>query len=492
MNGSHTLEHQQTGRLAGLLWLAILLDRTANILNNGFNPDAGYFVGLASQISQGLVLYSELPTAYPPGAALLLSSLGPWLSSATAVFSLWGALHLLNDLLLFQILRRLNHSVQLSWLWVALYETCILHQDGASIVLEPLQIFFQLLSLLLLIGPLHPTRTLLAGLSLGAALMSKQYAILLVPAMLFYVASKADNRSKLVQHLGLFLVALPAPFLFFCAIYRLSPPDIFARLALFNARFNSYSGADQYFVSWQDRLHPQTLLGRFWRGLLHPSMLLYPWIPVAAAMIRWRQSPLHKFLLACFVLSLLPLWVRSFPHYGQLVTPWGVLLLAELYAAVHSAKNKRRLSLWLLVAIGPIMLRNQWVAYRELVHPPRLAQLHLTQQLLQLIPTKSVVAMDNLQWLYPLTGYRPPFHNYGFIDCSPRGQAYLENCDFFLLCQPDNLPASELARRRAWVQAAGLVEIGRLDGQDDYSPDCIQIKLHIFAGKPTSQAPNRQ
>lgn len=471
---------------AALLLFAVLDWLGASALH-GFNDDAGCYVGLAWAMTQGLAPYRDVLWPYPPGGPLMLSLLGDYVCTPYIALSFWYLLSLGNLMLLYLVLVERKHSKTMSAFYAGVYATITIIQDGTAIILEPAQSFFLLLALLISQKWPRLMANFSAGLSMGASLMVKQYSLLVIPALCYFALTRPDPpgpKATRPKQLGLLVAGIATPFLAFALAYGFEVVPLFKNLATFGSGSVGLMGAAAYYDNGELAQHGwATPLVRLLSGLVNPSLYLLPMIVVAIGMRKNLRDPFQATVLTCFVASLLPLLVRTYPHYAQLSTPWGIILTAEF--ASQDLGRFSRPRVWqaaVLVVIFPVFYHNQRDLYRDLQHSTFYGQTNLASEFLKSVPKGQKVALGGLQWLYPLTRTQPPLWRLSQVTCDPNSEKSRDTCDILALYYVEGQDSpQEIKRQIDWVEQGGLVSYKIIEyGNPLQMASGYRGKLHLF------------
>ena len=410
------------GFLALLFGLSALADLAVAIPFAGLNFDAGTYVGAAWAISQGLTVYQDFPLSYPPGVPVILSILGGLTCRSCCVYALVFAIDVLNAVLLYTLMRRLETSRAMSSFLVAVHLTWVIFLDGVGVLLEPFQVLFLLLGLLAMLHARGLRAAALVGVAVGTSIMMKQYSVLFVPAFLAFCLR--DTGSPSPQNVArwrlvlVFGIGLGLPFTLFVLVTGQNFWELFCYLASFGgggSLGHQGQGISQYYRDGLDpRYGPWTPVLALWHRLWMPELGLGPFLVMGLVVTALRRSALHAFLLACFVAGLVPLCFRGFFHYPQLSAPWGILLVARGWVEFAAQRPARQLVLALAcsVLVLPYFIFNQRMAWASCLYPPAYQQIRLAQDIRAAIPQRDAVWMEDLDNFYPLAQKMPTENNF--------------------------------------------------------------------------------
>jgi hypothetical protein len=403
-------------------------------------------------VLQGDIPYQDFPSGYAPGIYYLLALLGEDALRSPITFKLVACLaQTLNSLLVFSVLRRLGTAPPLALLFTAGFGGLTTAAWGMALQLEAFVNLFALLAFWLLLRDPHPVRGAAAGLSMGCALLVKQYALFALPPVLLacllpVTTSRPNTRPTLSggrgAQLATLLVAAPIPYAVFLLGTGLDPVENFLHLATFGSGASGY-GAWGFASMWE-----MLVAGNVGRFLL-PTLLFGAWLLLRVR--SWRVAV----LVTGFVLGMLPLYVRSFDYYVQSALPWSIFVMAE-FARVSGARFRETAAATTLVSVLIVLplLSIIWTPSRVALHPATSIseQIELARQLEEEVEGTEGVLVLNGSWLYTLTRFVPPQKDYAFnvdpeVDDERRSQTR------FAIILGGSGPVNQV---RAWLQEDGM------------------------------------
>jgi len=447
------------------------------LLRAPLNADAGFYLPVARDMARGQTLYRDLPCDYPPAVFEMLSLLGPrWLATPPVVKAVWLLVHAANAVLLFLVLRRWRYRREMAWFSAIVFVTWTMALDGTEIVLEPLANFFLLLAMLGTDRAGRLTSGSIVGFLFGAALMVKQYALLSLPGMLLllmfprgqYEASEprnegtegslsgetADEERRVCRRQSaaaalLFLIAIPVPVVLYALFNGLNVVEFISHMATFGDRVDRYE-----------------VLG--WRGLFvsltsgGAASALSVYLVLAAVLVVIGRRGYHV-ALACGLLATCgALYVRDYPHYVQLPTPWAVLVAVEFTAilARRLAIIQSRAVVVLLILTLPLVprcLASVGVTYRIWRDDAAHAQAAVAEKVAVALPERSDVWVLNAPWLYVLADLEAPEGDYRFVEpgvfsdqrSGDETRQWLKTVPRFVVFAAGDIPAEDVFPRLA-------------------------------------------
>jgi len=438
------------------------------------NPDAGYYAGIGRLVADGYTPYKDIPSHYAPGVYYILSLAGAdALGDPLRLRLLVYAFHFVSAALVLLIARRLGHSLPLACLWAAVFLTWIIRLGGTAVVLEPFVNVFALAAFLATLYLRGALAALAVGLLVGIALLSKQYALLLVPALVLALlrAPRLDGRApagfsagSVLRSLALFGVAVAIPYFLFALTTGQELPGNLIHIATFGraALWSGSIGAGSY--------EARGLGEVIWvfRAASGAFQLVIPVALASVLLVLVRPTATSLVLALAFLSPLAQLLIRTYPHYLQLCVPWGVLVLAQLTAAVLDAPDHRAydadsgdaamssrapalvalLAALLFVPSAYISLLNARYQQSQTSFEE---QVELARQVRAVLPARDDVLVINGTWLYLLADLVPPARNFGFVQ-SPND--YMLGASAHVVLLPfRRFPFDEA---RAWIESSGF------------------------------------
>jgi hypothetical protein len=421
--------------------------------------DAGYYIPLSRLVALGLTPFQDFLSSYPPGAYYICALFGrDWLSEPTLTKTIIGAFHVVNIALFLLVLRSFGHSPLRCYFFAAFFGTWILHSDGAEVVLEPFQNFFLLLATLLLLRAPRLYAGLGAGVLTGAALMVKQYSLLAIPGLVFIALRPWEFRNQYPALLNrrydwpnacLLLIGSAVPFLVFIVTTEQNLLKVFLYLATFGG------GAVEYYSKGQSGPY-RTLIEFMWN-----TKIVLPFVLLAACLLAVDRSWRSITLVALFLGSALPLGIRPFKHYVQLVVPWGVLLVAIFcsrlgqYKFAHQKQLKIVLAILISMPTLVLALRNLNEARLAWAFRPVYRQIGVAKAIEDNLQNRKDVLIIGAPWLFYFMDIHPPHLEYGFVKSSTRHifSGMLDDTKAVILQPTSGFPEVEADR---WLTQAGF------------------------------------
>lgn len=308
---------------AVIVWGLALYLVYASSRNTPVNADGGYFLGTARAIVSGMQPYSpSLELWYPP-VSLYLYSIPIWFGvnaqDPTLIFVFQHTFTLLSGVLLARIAAQFCAISPLPWVVGGSYVILSILFEGQYIVLEPFTVFFILVSLW---GALRADygSALLSGVSLGVAVLCKQYAVFAVAPVM--VALFCNRRT--MWYRGALLLT-SAAFTF----------AVVVALLFFNG--STVAGLYQGFapVQYLGIKYPRS-------GVVHHFVEKFPilfFTPLLLLFNDSRRSPYLWLSVLGLVGGASFLLVRQWQHYFILFLPFALLLAALLVERLQGWKG---------------------------------------------------------------------------------------------------------------------------------------------------------
>lgn len=417
--------------VGGLSFLAVVILLGFAIAFQPINWDAGFYLTSGRFVSEGLVPNADFPSPYAPGAYYLFAIVEQLFSASPAAHKFFVyAVHLLNSLVFFSVVRKLGHKTKWAAVFAAFFFAWVFTLDGRAIVLEPFQNFFLLMSLYLILQRQDKAGILAGGLMAGCALMMKQSSMFSVlplaliaglPAIILDTGGSLKMDRSGYARLAIFLACLGVPFAVYVAI---TEQNFFAgllSLASFGGRGSSY--VKQYGLS--------QIVSIFLNGNGGQILLLFM-LGISALLVIIAPTRRNFFFVALGGINLLPLLlVRGYGHYVQLFAPWGTLIVAQFVFALArlAVDSKQELARSLVSAVIFLLLLPPFLSsvreFRRVYYNSPIAhQQQLADKVKKVLRERTDTLVVGEPWLYYLADISPPDRDLGFTnslrDLEPR------------------------------------------------------------------------
>lgn len=399
------------------------------------NPDAGYYLTAGKYIVNGLAPFNDFHTAYSPGVFYifaLLEKVGSEFGNYQKLITY--LIHLLNGFLLAVIFLRLNFSKNLAFTGGTLFVLAAFSLDGQAIVLEPFQNIFILSSFLAAISLKYHKAAIISGLFLGFGLMAKQSSMFSMPviAMLiafpfwFQLTTDKEENKGFIKRLSFFGLSISLPFVLFCILTQQSLITAFIKLATLGGKAKSYVGLK---YTLYDVIDTFISVGG-------GSRLLIPMIVVAALVLFFSKNNMHRLLLVGFLFNLMTiLFVRGYPHYIQLLMPWGILLLISLISILNRECKKIE-NIIIMLAIIPFIAPVLSTAHNlriQFSKKPIIEQRELSYSIKTILGNKEKTIIIGDPWLYYTNNIVADEYNLGFIKAAHQIEERINNANFIVV-----------------------------------------------------------
>jgi len=409
-----------------------------------FNHDAGYYLSCAERIYEGSKPYLDFEIHYPPVGIYYFALFRHLLEGDPTLyrFSLLLA-EILSAFLFFLLSGAFIKNMVLRFTGTLLFLLLYLSYDGGFFVLEYFVTIFTITTILFLLRDRKSRLfTLLAGIFFLLAIMSKQYAVVTFPVIVFLLF-KTNNSFPVDYRTG----AMRSVFFiigFFFAFFAIVPflginiGDFISQLT--GAGYGKI-GALKMFVH-----------------LLSLRNMWFVLVFLLGFYMLWRNFLSGTFLLlSLFILNLIPTLVRGYAHYYQLPLPYALILLISIieYYFIEEHGKKRNifenmmmfltglaLSITILFAIHvPVYYSlnkdSQNYLYEKLYskynfNRKTLAEtLGMAKKINEILPVGTRVAVINEPSYSFLCGFRPPEdkNGYRFIGQGSIGEYDLDKID---------------------------------------------------------------
>jgi hypothetical protein len=287
-----------------------------------YGPDTGFYLSYAKDLSLGKNFYTEMSTSYSP---LVMWFYSLWfkyfkVESINVLFVINYFIYFLNAFLIFKIGRFFKTNLALRILFALLFLVVIFNLDGMHILLEIYVLLFVLLVTFILLnyqGKLTPMQLVLLGLLSFLAFYCKQYGLLVIPGVVWYLFR--IHRTRFLKPVVYYSLGLMIPFIILLIIntmyYNLPLKSFVLRLFGMNQNENLPTTGAGYTISGL-RL---TLLHYI---TLFPFLIMV--IFVGGDILRIKKV---QYLIIVSFIASLSLYFAYYPHYFQLIFPFVILLV---------------------------------------------------------------------------------------------------------------------------------------------------------------------
>lgn len=297
-----------------------------------FNYDTGYYLSFAERIYEGLKPYLDFEIHYPPVGIYYFAFFRHLLGGDPTLyrFSLLLA-EIFSAFLFFLLSSFFIKSKALRFTGTLLFLLLYLSYDGDSFVLEYFVTIFTIASILFLLRN-RKSRffTFFSGIFFLLAIMSKQYAVVIFPAIVFLLF-KPDDSHSIDYRAGAirFVVFISGLFVAFLAIVSFLGINIWDFVVQ---------------LSWTDYANLRAM--KMFFSLLSLRNIWFVFVLTLGFYMLWKNFRFGTFiLLSLFILNLIPTFVKVYAHYYQLPLPYALLLLISIieYYFIEGQGKKRNI-----------------------------------------------------------------------------------------------------------------------------------------------------
>jgi len=427
-------EHQLSKYLQRLSLIVVAILITIAFVHAGryaiINSDSGTYLATAEQVAQGKVLYKNMYVGYTPIGIYFFALIKYMFGSQTTYLHyiyLVIAFIFLGGGIIYQLASAISGKKHVGLLAALVYLMLAYKYEGIYIVLEPFVIVFGLGALYCLYKS-QRLRGLyfVAGVLLSCSFLSKQYGMLLVIPMAYYVFFSEEYLKLMLGNMMLFALGLGTPLLIYFGIYEsqygISP-------------WSLIQAWTRYAHSYGERSLTKMLLaaGRFTISSL-PFILL---LGLSIKKVLKRAYLFLQSLLLAYGVLALSLYYQQYAHYFLLLIPLGVLIAVYSGQILWEEKRFRLLILLLLgLNIGLLSVRNLG-AFQEIwqaqLTQARIKQYQLAEEVnLYIPPHKQVLLLTYFHQRLNYLCHFPP------LDALQTGYTFPDN---FSQAQLDTLMA---------------------------------------------------
>jgi hypothetical protein len=292
----------------------------------GVNADAAYYLGSTEMIFDGMLPFRDFCIGYTPLVFYLLLPFRALMGAHpdASIYNFICSIFLISvSFIVYKIAKQISKNTNFSLLLYLLVMILMLTKEGASFILEPFVLFFGLLSIWFLINSGKSwIFTLCAGLSAGAAFMSKQYGLAFIAVNVFYLFLNRQTFKEFVNKTLLItagFMILPVIFAVGFMLSDVSFSQIFEQL--FGNDYGQRNDVVYFYGLAQ-------LLDIF---IVQAFVLLSLFYLFAK---RKQDSVLYFSLIFGVALLTLQFFFATYPHYFILIIPLIIIVLAIVFISV--------------------------------------------------------------------------------------------------------------------------------------------------------------
>lgn len=361
------------------------------------NPDASYYINVSRLILDGKVPFHDFCLGYSPLSFYLMCiPFYFWGISFKCSLVVLYIIHLLNAIIVYNILKKQRISSNWAWYGGLLYLLCCMLFQGMVYVLEPFVLLFGLLAILF-VQKESKLYLLLAGLACSCSFLCKQYGIGFVILACVYIIIHNHYRVQAVKKNCYLFMGFAIGICLFVVSIMLQNIDIPTML-------DELSGSDY---------HKDGMRG-FFLAYIHLFMRITPLlVSIFFALLYYRKFikdsfwqisilGILGFMLACYV--------RLYSHYILLSVPFAVFLIIYTIPQIPNETYKKLyITIVKLSTLIPICL-VLFACYNYYVNDDRCKQEQISELIENYIPKKQTDVFTSFDVLYVslLNLYTPP------------------------------------------------------------------------------------
>ncbi|MEO5356305.1 MAG: hypothetical protein H7844_03280 [Nitrospirae bacterium YQR-1] len=367
------------------------------------NPDGGCYLSVTERLSDGLRPYVDISMNYPPVSYYYYLIFRELIGGGDIIYRFaLLTIEAASSFVLALITKRLFKSTVVSVFSGILFLFFYLAYDGPWFVMEPFVNLFSLAAVFFLLNS-SKAGALASGACLLLSVMSKQYGVLVLPSLLLLIFRKQDGfdvKTGLLRGLllcgGFLLTAL--------VMFQLLHIDV----AIFISKISGHGYEKEGILKMLSALFST-------RGLWFIVVLILP----VVVLLRKFDFNLFIFTFLCLCHTA-PLYVRTYPHYFQLLLPYGIILL--IYAAVKFFFEETSTGNFKKVTAAALILTLTGPAAAALYVPARYAmsfkdkrEIAVTAQKINtVVGQRSAALVINEPQFWYLCNLYPPTHEEGY------------------------------------------------------------------------------
>lgn len=288
------------------------------------NNDGAFYISISRDVLRGAVPTVDVSSTYTPGIYYTIAAVMKLFGSGYSTILLFVyVIQAANTVLLYLLLSRYIQSRLVRIFTCLSYYYSNMLLEGSYFCLEPFQIFFILLGVLLYLSTMRLLYKLpLAGLCLGCSIMYKQYSVLALVAVCASVWFECRRSSPVRQAIFRVLTTLffsAVPYLLFILLTKATVAGSLFSFGFLGDRAITYVSGG--ISGWVQPLE------NFGFSLIRANWLFIP-VLIAVYLRRYYMAnfQLDPIIPALFAVFILPLFVRRYIHYYQLMAPWAYVI----------------------------------------------------------------------------------------------------------------------------------------------------------------------
>lgn len=343
--------------IVSLLIIALALFLIYFALPPIIGDDSGYYLSIIKEIHNGNCYFTEIAVPYNPLSLFIVSL--PHLFLDSVDFRIYLFINILfiiaSSVVLYKILNQFCDDKKLKIIFSLLFITINLSLDSGHIMLEPISVFFQILSLYLYFYYRNKNSTLGflgIGFFIGLSFLAKQYGLfILIPIGIDLIIQKKHFFKKSIL-IGIGLL-FPIIILYSFYIDQVSLNDFITYILGKGGQFDIGSGTG---IDYKFRFKP------FLRFIYSNSYILL--IPIFIILYSKKIKQQDIFILLLPISSFSVLFFGLHTHYFQFLVPYCIIVFVYLLS-FNTVKKWQ--TLLLLLIIGST-LRLGYLSGRNFKH----------------------------------------------------------------------------------------------------------------------------
>lgn len=389
------------------------------------SPDSNYYLSVARHVLDGYTPTYNVDTGYTPFVYYILagglSLLGNTHVTAGIVVSFF---HLLNIFLIYYILKILfKTSNKLNLVFLAFYILALFKLSGYSLVLEPFQVFFALVSIIFIANKNNNIYSMIpAGLAMGISIMCKQYSALYALGFFLWLLNdlllNRSNFKRLFIKGFFFGLAAILPYLLFVIITKATLIGSLTQFGIFGNLITSYV-TDKPLLYQSGLKNIIEVIGIYSFELL--PFILYPLYKFQNKISK-EIAVYADLIFIVGLMSSLSFLIRQYSHYFQLILPFSIILWA-IILTLPSIKNNSKINKWITIIAVVIGISNvayfspklAYYKYKDEIKNKSSYYVKLANESLSVFKAGSRLYVRGNSSLYAFCNYRNPLLNYAFV-----------------------------------------------------------------------------
>jgi len=440
------------------------------VLYAEINQDAGNYLSVVERMKEGLLLYRDIATGYPPGAFYItkwLSSNIPYPDYGFYLALTWGGI-ILCGLIAGLIVWREVSNAWLSALVAVLVPILSLQYEGYYFFLEPFVAVFAVSGFALAIHGRNPVHFFLSGCAVACAFLCKQYMLGILPSvcLLGWMVDRSRRYQMVVAALA--GAAVTAFAIVGCVL-------LISRISL--TEF-----VQSIFPRYASYVTPQPFA--FWVNII----FVVPIVALAVLLLCDQKVRYNRVFIGTMVaiMGFTPqLLFRQYKHYFLLMIPFMVILWAlectlifkPPYGTIVKRRGIRACAGVCSVALVAYSF-NFSLSFTRVFNSnkPRASQIATGTRINELVPRGSRVSLLFNPAFYFLCQFLPAQDHLGYVFLDnlsgPQIAEHIVKGEYVILSPsdglyftpPERLLAQSGIRLFELLQRGGFKEIGTVDG----------------------------